>query len=115
MLGIDVVDIERLRAALARCPELHERLFTSVERSYCVGWADPVMHLAGTLAAKEAVMKSLGLSSLPAWARRVEIARDSGGPRAVVAALNLDVPVSISHDGGVAVAVALRLPSNGLG
>jgi holo-[acyl-carrier protein] synthase len=111
MIGVDVVDIERLRAKLASTPRLAERLFTESERAYCSKGADPVVHFAGTLAAKEAVIKALDLGPLNAWARRIEILRDdSGAPRARVSRGEAEevVRVSISHDGGVAVAVALR-------
>lgn len=111
MVGIDVVDIERLRAALARCPRLEERLFTKEERLYCRRVADPVRSLAGTLAAKEAAIKTLRLGSLAAWARRIEISRDRESvPTARIEGVDCDVQISISHDGGVAVAVALSLP-----
>ena len=105
MLGIDVVDLARFRAALARTPALETRLFTAGEREHCRARADPVLHLAGTLAAKEAVIKSLRLGSLAAWAGRVEILRGpDGSPFGRVA--GREVAVSISHDGPVAVAVA---------
>ncbi|HEX2235707.1 MAG TPA: 4'-phosphopantetheinyl transferase superfamily protein, partial [Actinomycetota bacterium] len=63
MIGVDVVDIERLRAVLERRPRMEERLFTPAERAYCSGRVNPVEHLAGTLAAKEAVIKALRLGS----------------------------------------------------
>jgi phosphopantetheine--protein transferase-like protein len=105
------VGVERLRQSLAASPRLVERLFTEAERAYCESAADPVVHFAGTLAAKEAVIKALGLGSLTAWARRIEIERDaSGAPAAWVTSgeVRTSVNVSISHDAGVAVAVALR-------
>lgn len=106
MIGVDVVDIERLHAALARSPRLEERLFTKKERTHCRGTTDPVVGFAGTLAAKEAVIKALRLGPLMAWATRIEIERlDSGAPVAHVE--DAEVEVSISHDGPVAVAVAL--------
>ena len=106
MIGIDVVDVARLRTALERSPKLEARLFTPAERAYCRSRRNRVQHLAGTLAAKEAVIKALRLGPLPAWAQRIEVRRSSDGvPSAVVA--GTEVPVSISHDGPVAVAVAL--------
>jgi holo-[acyl-carrier protein] synthase len=108
VIGVDVVDVERLRAALHRSPGLEQRLFTPAERAYCVSHPDPVVHFAGTLAAKEAVIKALSLGSLAAWARRIEITRAAdGAPSATVAAVPQSTAVSISHDGPVAVAVAL--------
>jgi holo-[acyl-carrier protein] synthase len=111
VIGVDVVGVERLRKSLAATPRLAERLFTDVERAYCERAVDPAVHFAGTLAAKEAVIKALGLGSLTTWARRIEIERDSSGaPSAWVQSdgVKTAVEVSISHDAGVAVAVALR-------
>jgi holo-[acyl-carrier protein] synthase len=109
MIGIDVVDIERFRAATQRSPRLIERLFTAAERSYCERSHDPLLHLAGTLAAKEATIKALRLGPLIAWASRIEITREEGGaPTASVAGTPpRSVAVSISHDGPVAAACAL--------
>jgi holo-[acyl-carrier protein] synthase len=110
VVGIDVVDIERLRAVMARSPRLSRRVFTAGERAYCEARADPVVHFAGTLAAKEAVIKALGLGALPIWARRIEIVRAAGAPRVEVTGADASgVNISISHDAGVAVAVAVRI------
>jgi phosphopantetheine--protein transferase-like protein len=110
MIGADVVDIERLRDAFERCPELVTRLFTDAETVYCRCKPDPTTSFAGTLAAKEAVMKAAGMGSLPAWARRIEVTRaESGAPWVSVdGACMSDYVVSISHDGGVAFAVVVK-------
>ena len=111
MIGIDVVDVARLASALDRMPSLEARLFTEAERRYCNDKTDPATRLAGTLAAKEAVIKALRLGPLNAWARRIEITRGPGGePHARVEGRSDRLPVSISHDGGVAVACALAIP-----
>ncbi|MBA2426617.1 MAG: holo-ACP synthase [Actinobacteria bacterium] len=110
MLGVDVVDIERLRKTFERFPQLEDRLFNDEERAYCRSFPDPIERFAGTLAAKEAVIKALRLGPLVAWAQRIEISRAEGGePTARVRGGGADreVNVSISHDGPVAVAVAL--------
>lgn len=60
-IGIDVVDIERFRASLARTPTMRTRLFTESELRYVEPQADPTASLAARFAAREAVMKSLGL------------------------------------------------------
>jgi holo-[acyl-carrier protein] synthase len=60
-IGVDVVDIERFRTSLARTPSMRRRLFTDVELAYVEPQADPVPSLAARFAAREAVMKSLGL------------------------------------------------------
>ncbi|MGH2736518.1 MAG: holo-ACP synthase [Actinomycetota bacterium] len=111
MIGIDVVDVARLARALERAPGLEARLFTKAERKYCRSKQDPATRFAGTLAAKEAVIKALRLGPLVAWAGRIEITRsDSGVPEARVQGRDELVQLSISHDGGVAVAAALILP-----
>ncbi|MGH2755712.1 MAG: holo-ACP synthase [Actinomycetota bacterium] len=112
MIGADVVDIRRLTDTLRRCPEMEARLFTAAESAYCRRKSDPLSSFAGTLAAKEAVMKAAGRRSLPAWARRIEVIRtETGRPRVSVAGLpEVAFVVSISHDGGVALAVALQAP-----
>ena len=60
-IGIDAVDIDRFRAVLARRPHLGSRLFTAGELEYADRATDPVPRLATRFAAKEAVMKALGV------------------------------------------------------
>lgn len=60
-VGIDLVEIERLEAALERTPRLAERLFTEAERAYAAERARPGRHLAARFAAKEATIKALAL------------------------------------------------------
>jgi holo-[acyl-carrier protein] synthase len=60
-LGLDSVDIARFAEMLARRPGLRPRLFTEYERTYADTLVNPVPTLAGRFAAKEAVMKSLGV------------------------------------------------------
>jgi holo-[acyl-carrier protein] synthase len=59
-VGLDLVDIDRFRATLARSPRLVERLFTTHERDVH-GAGDPIHRLAARFAAKEALMKALGV------------------------------------------------------
>jgi holo-[acyl-carrier protein] synthase len=112
MLGIDLVTVSRLRTALLRSPGLENRLFSEAERSYCCSMPDPVRHFAGTLAAKEAVIKAARLGRLVVWARRIEITRDSAGvPLISIDGREVPMSVSISHDGDSAVAAAMILPT----
>ena len=60
-IGIDLVDIERFRLSLERTPSMRERLFTEAELAYVAAHVDPVPSLAVRFAAREAVMKSLGV------------------------------------------------------
>lgn len=81
-VGLDLVEIERFRAALARHPRLEERLFTPGEIAYCRARSAPELHLAARFAAKEAVGKLLGTGVL-CW-HEIEIcgrSAGSGAPR----------------------------------
>jgi holo-[acyl-carrier protein] synthase len=60
-IGVDVVEIERFRRSLERTPTMRERLFTPTELAYVAPKSDPVPSLAARFAAREAVMKALGL------------------------------------------------------
>jgi holo-[acyl-carrier protein] synthase len=107
-LGIDLLEIDRLEAALARRPRLATRLFTDAERAYAAARARPGQHLAARFCAKEAVAKALGLD---AWSPRdIEVLSDGGVPRiALRGALagRGDVRVSLTHSRTTAGAVAL--------
>jgi holo-[acyl-carrier protein] synthase len=78
-LGIDAVDIVRFRATLARRPALVRRLFTDGERSYAARLSDPAPSLAARFAAKEAVMKALGVGLGAFSFQDVEVVRAEGG------------------------------------
>jgi holo-[acyl-carrier protein] synthase len=60
-IGVDLVDIERFRRSLERTPSMRSRLFTEVELAYVEPQLDPVPSLAARFAAREAVMKALGV------------------------------------------------------
>jgi holo-[acyl-carrier protein] synthase len=67
-VGIDTVEIPRLRKTLARYGDRFiQRVFTPEERDYCAAHADPAPHFAVRFAAKEALFKALGTG----WARGV--------------------------------------------
>ncbi len=85
-VGIDAVDVDRLRHALERRPRLAERVFTDDERAYAMAAADPGPRLAARFAAKEAVAKALGVGiGAVAW-RQVEVVHDERGAPGVVLA-----------------------------
>ena len=60
-IGVDAVDVERFRRSLERTPTMRTRLFTPVELEYVAPKSDPVPSLAGRFAAREAVMKAMGV------------------------------------------------------
>ena len=60
-VGIDAVDLERFGRALQRRASLADRLFTAGELAYARAATNPVPRLSTRFAAKEAVMKALGV------------------------------------------------------
>jgi holo-[acyl-carrier protein] synthase len=78
-LGIDSVDIPRFAGVLGRRPGMEARLFTPVERRYAAGLANPIPTLAARFAAKEAVMKALGVGLGAFEWGDVEVQRQEGG------------------------------------
>ena len=74
-VGIDMIEIGRIRETLERYSGFKDRCFTPAEQAYCDGRANPAQHYAARFAGKEAVGKALGLgvARLFAW-RDIEIA-----------------------------------------
>lgn len=105
--GVDVAEVARIARLLERRPRFAEKLFSPEEVEYCAGRPE---RLAVRWAAKEAVRKvhgSLGLP-LPLYPQISVRHRPGGAPEALV--LGQPVPgleISLTHDAGVAVAVAV--------
>jgi holo-[acyl-carrier protein] synthase len=80
-IGIDFIEVERVRAVLRRTPRFVERVFTTLEREYCdVRGVVAPQHYAARFAAKEAMLKALqtGWSGGIAW-QDVEVASQASG------------------------------------
>lgn len=116
-VGVDVVEIERFRLSLARTPSMRERIFVPAELDYVASKRDPVPSLAARFAAREAVMKVMGLglgafgfhdvwvTTAPGGAPRLNLAGRAGE---LAAEREITVwHLSLSHDGPVAVATAV--------
>ena len=71
-LGVDIVEIERMKRILARTPSFRTRMFSEDERAYCDAKATPEVHYATRFAAKEAVLKEIGCG-LAAGLRQVHV------------------------------------------
>jgi holo-[acyl-carrier protein] synthase len=85
-IGVDIVEIGRLRATLERQKDRFlRRVFTSAEQEYCAGHRDPVPHFAVRFAAKEALFKAIGTG----WSKGVswldvEVLREGDGAPTMV-------------------------------
>jgi holo-[acyl-carrier protein] synthase len=114
-IGIDLIEIDRVRAALARWGErFQKRVYTESERSHC---RNRVPELAVRFAAKEAVMKALGTGIKGVGWREIEILNNDDGKPFVILhghakrkaeELGLGgLSVSLSHSRDLAVAAVV--------
>jgi holo-[acyl-carrier protein] synthase len=80
-IGIDIVEVYRIRETLERTPRFTERVFTEKERAYCdAKGAAAAQSFAARFAAKEAFLKALktGWRGAITW-HDMEILNDSQG------------------------------------
>lgn len=118
-IGLDLARIDRFEKVHARHGDrLLERLFTDGEREYCDRRASRMASYVGRFAVKEAVMKALGTgwSSGVSW-RDIEVVRKSGAaPELVLHGTTARIAreqgiakihITITHDAGIAAAVAI--------
>jgi holo-[acyl-carrier protein] synthase len=83
-IGLDIVEIPRLRKIIRKNPEFVARAFTESEIRYCSQKRDNISCLALRFAAKEAIFKALstGLNGF-SW-QMIEIVSDNGRPEAIL-------------------------------
>jgi holo-[acyl-carrier protein] synthase len=109
-IGVDLVDVARFETAIANTPRLKERLFTDGEKSL------NNYSLAARFAAKEALMKAVGIAAGLSF-QEVQIVKDENGKPSFelsgqsektisdkgISSLHL----SLSHDGQMAIAYVI--------
>lgn len=118
-LGLDSIEIKRVRAAYERFGgRFLDRLFTDVEKTYCLRHNDPVPSLAARFAAKEAAVKAFaeGFGGRWCW-RDMEVAREkSGRPKLVLNGIFREladrrgvrrIHLTLSHDRDKALAIVV--------
>lgn len=119
-LGVDIVEIERMRKILERTPSFRERVFSEGERAYCDATSCPEAHYATRFAAKEAVLKALGTGFAQGiGVRDIEVRRTSKGRPYVVLSGRAreiareqgvrELPISLSYTHVEAVACAMAI------
>ena len=109
-IGVDLVDLARFEDQLERTPALRQRLFHPLEAN------NAVRQLAGSFAAKEALVKALGSPAGLSWTE-LRVWRDEkgrpiliseGASSETIAAAGVSaLHLSISHDGGMLVAYVI--------
>ncbi|HEX8564414.1 MAG TPA: holo-ACP synthase [Pyrinomonadaceae bacterium] len=83
-IGVDIVEVYRIRQTIERTPRFVVRVFTEQERAYCDGkGVVAAQHYAARFAAKEATLKALrtGWRGAVGW-QDIEVCGDeNGAPR----------------------------------
>jgi len=119
-LGLDLVEIDRVRDSLRRHGEsFAKRILHADEDAARVATTEGATHLAGLFAAKEAVMKALGTGMAGAAFQEIAILnRPSGEPYVRLSGRALETAskrgirewhISITHSRTMAAAVAVAL------
>lgn len=116
-IGIDIVEVQRIQQLVEEHEAFLTRVYTESEISYCSRKKNKHQHFAARFAAKESVLKALGVG----WARDVkwtdiEVVNDAlGRPRIntygevkrLAEEKNIkEILVSLSHTPGYAIASA---------
>jgi phosphopantetheine--protein transferase-like protein len=119
--GVDLCEVDRMRRVLARTPGFAARVFTDDEQAYCRERRDPTERFAARFAAKEAVLKAMGVGLGACAFREIEVVRaESGAPSLALhgAAAELAAArgiarwhVSLSHTSTVAEALVIAVGS----
>lgn len=123
-IGLDLVSLARVEEMYETRQFLFlERFFTGDEIEFCLLSPNPrrqIESMAGSIAAKEAVMKVLGEGwpKIP-WTDIEIVRKETGRPVACLKGKALElmeeenlqsIPISITHDGQMAAAVAIGVP-----
>jgi holo-[acyl-carrier protein] synthase len=119
-IGMDATDLPRIAEVFQRYGDRFlRRVFTEHEIAYCTRRRDPVPHLAGRFAVKEAAMKALGTGrALGVLWKNIEVIRHGGPPQlqlhgdAAARAARMGVRrslVTITHAEHVAIAQVMLL------
>jgi holo-[acyl-carrier protein] synthase len=115
-IGIDIIEVARIREVLVRTPRFADRVFTTAEREYCDSrGVVAAQHYAARFAAKEAALKALqtGWRGGISWQDVEVLARESGAPYLIFRGQVLEVfnkfgatatHLSISHTSEHAIA-----------
>lgn len=82
-VGVDLCDVERMRQTLERTPRFGDRVFTDDERAYCERRRHPAERYAARFAAKEAVLKAMGVGVGSCPLRAIEVVTASTGAPSV--------------------------------
>jgi holo-[acyl-carrier protein] synthase len=93
-IGVDIIEVARIREVLLRTPRFADRVFTAAERAYCDSrGAVAAQHYAARFAAKEAALKALqtGWRGGISWQDIEVAAHESGAPYLILSGQALEI------------------------
>lgn len=116
-VGIDITEIKKIEDSI-QSEAFQRKVFTPAELNAVDGFKNKVEHLAGKFAAKEAFMKAIGTGIWQeVWFAQIEVLNDEAGKPYIKVNGEAEarlkqcrsekIHVSISHSGGMAVAVVI--------
>lgn len=118
-IGTDLVELERFRRTIERTPGIKTRSFTDGEQAYANVRKDPTERYAVRWAAKEAVMKAMGVGLGEVAMVDIEVVKAENGAPSIVlhdsaaakaAELGItEVKITLTHTQSLAQAVAVAL------
>lgn len=115
-IGTDIIEIERLRKAYSRKGQAFlNKIFTEKEKKYCLKFKDSIPHFAARFAAKEAVVKAIGVGfGKEITFKDIEVINDLNGKPEIKVSMNLqskfdfsDILITISHSEKYAIAFCI--------
>ena len=116
-IGIDITEIKKIKENI-RSLAFQQKVFTPAELKAVDRFKNKAEHLAGKFAAKEALMKAIGAGIWQeVWFSQIEVLNDEVGKpyikvrgeaeKRIKESGSEKIHVSISHSGGMAVAVVI--------
>lgn len=121
-VGVDIVSIPRIKEILRRTPSFKQNVFTEEEIAYCESRPHPEQSYAARFAAREAVLKALGVGLLDVGIHNLQeisvMIDEKGAPHTLLSGRAqeiaqtqsiTEVAISLSHTTEVAVANAVAI------
>lgn len=105
-VGIDIVEVERIKKAIEKNSKFIEKIFTKKEIEYCEMRKNKYECYAGRFSAKEALSKALGTGFRDLSFLDIEILNDKLGKPEIIYK-DIHASISISHEKHYAISIVI--------
>ena len=112
-IGVDIIEIYRIKELLDKNPRFLEKMFTSKEIEYFESKSFKAETIAGNFAAKEAISKSIGTGIRKFNLRDIEVKTYNNFKQICIDYNVSEIKVSISHCKDYAVANSIAITKEG--